>query len=97
MLATSTLPEEHVTFQRIAHEVSVSPSTVRADFAQVGYDQLRCAALAMPAPSIRRQPVCENARLAAQAMLELIAGKVGEIAAPPHELVVPESTRRVSR
>lgn len=63
----------------------------------VGYDDLPNSTYSMPPLTTVRQPVYDMGKLAAQAMLKLIAGEAAEIAAPPLELVVRESTRRVRR
>lgn len=65
------------------------------DISLVGYDDLPNSTYLMPPLTTVRQPVYEIGRLAAQAMLKLIAGEAAEIAAPPLELVIRESTRRV--
>jgi LacI family transcriptional regulator len=70
---------------------------VPEDISLVGYDDLPNSTYSMPPLTTVRQPVYEIGRLAAQAMLRLIAGGAGDIAAPPLELVVRESTRRVRR
>jgi LacI family transcriptional regulator len=70
---------------------------VPEDISLVGYDDLPNSTYSMPPLTTVRQPVYEIGRLAAQAMLKLIAGDVAEIAAPPLELVVRESTRRLRR
>lgn len=63
----------------------------------VGYDDLPNSTYSMPPLTTVRQPVYELGKLAAQAMLKLIAGEAPDIAAPPLELVIRESTRRVRR
>ena len=67
------------------------------DISLVGYDDLPNSTYSMPPLTTVRQPVYDIGRLAAQAMLGLIAGEAAEIAAPPLELVVRESTRRLRR
>jgi LacI family transcriptional regulator len=70
---------------------------VPEDISLVGYDDLPNSTYSMPPLTTVRQPVYEIGRLAALAMLRLIAGEAADIAAPPLELVVRESTRRVRR
>ena len=70
---------------------------VPEDISLVGYDDLPNSTYSMPPLTTVRQPVYEIGRLAAQAMLKLIAGEAADIAAPPLELVVRESTRRIRR
>jgi LacI family transcriptional regulator len=70
---------------------------VPEDISLVGYDDLPNSTYSMPPLTTVRQPVYEIGKLAAQAMLKLIAGEAADIAAPPLELVVRESTRRVRR
>lgn len=67
------------------------------DISLVGYDDLPNSTYSMPPLTTVRQPVYEIGKLAAQAVLKLIAGEAADIAAPPLELVVRESTRRVRR
>ena len=68
---------------------------VPEEISLVGYDDLPNSIYSMPPLTTVRQPVYEIGRLAAQAMLDLIAGRVARVAAPPLELVVRESTRRL--
>jgi len=70
---------------------------VPEDISLVGYDDLPNSTYSMPPLTTVRQPVYEIGRLAANAMLKLIAGEAANIAAPPLELVVRESTRRLRR
>lgn len=70
---------------------------VPEDISLVGYDDLPNSTYSMPPLTTVRQPVYEIGKLAAQAMLKLIAGEAADIAAPPLELVVRESTRRIRR
>ena len=70
---------------------------VPEEISLVGYDDLPNSTYSMPPLTTVRQPVYEIGKLAAQAMLKLIAGESADIAAPPLELVVRESTRRVRR
>ena len=70
---------------------------VPEDISLVGYDDLPNSTYSMPPLTTVRQPVYDIGRLAALAMLKLIAGEAADIAAPPLELVVRESTRRVRR
>ncbi len=52
------------------------------DISLVGYDDLPNSTYSMPPLTTVRQPVYEIGRLAAQAMLKLIAGEAADIAAP---------------
>lgn len=70
---------------------------VPEDISLVGYDDLPHSTYSMPPLTTVRQPVYDIGRLAAQAMLRLIAGESANIAAPPLELIIRESTRRVRR
>jgi LacI family transcriptional regulator len=70
---------------------------VPEDISLVGYDDLPNSIYTMPPLTTVRQPVYEIGKLAAQAMLKLIAGEAVTIAPPPVELVVRESTRRLRR
>lgn len=70
---------------------------VPEDISLVGYDDLPNSTYSMPPLTTVRQPVYEIGKLAAQAMLKLIAGEAAQISAPPLELVVRESTRRIRR
>ncbi len=70
---------------------------VPEEISLVGYDDLPNSTYSMPPLTTVRQPVYEIGKLAAQAMLRLIAGETVDIAAPPLELVIRESTRRVRR
>lgn len=67
------------------------------DISLVGFDDLPNSTYSMPPLTTVRQPVYDIGRLAAQAMLDLIAGAAADIAAPRLELVVRESTRRLRR
>jgi LacI family transcriptional regulator len=70
---------------------------VPEDISLVGYDDLPNSTYSMPPLTTVRQPVYDIGKLAAQAMLKLIAGEAADIAPPQLELVVRESTRRVRR
>ena len=70
---------------------------VPEDISLVGYDDLPNSTYSMPPLTTVRQPVYEIGKLAAQAMLQLIAGEAADIAVPPLEVVVRESTRRLRR
>jgi LacI family transcriptional regulator len=70
---------------------------VPEDISLVGYDDLPNSTYSMPPLTTVRQPVYDIGKLAAQAMLKLIAGDTADITAPPLELVVRESTRRLRR
>jgi LacI family transcriptional regulator len=67
------------------------------DISLVGFDDLPNSTYSMPPLTTVRQPVYEIGRLAAHAMLKLLAGEEVDVAAPSLELVVRESTRRVRR
>lgn len=67
------------------------------DMSLVGFDDLPNSSYSMPPLTTVRQPVYEIGRMAAQAMLRLIAGEAVGASAPPLELVVRESTRRLRR
>lgn len=67
------------------------------DISLIGFDDLPNSTYSMPPLTTVRQPVYDIGRLAALAMLKLIAGETADIAAPPLELVVRESTRRLRR
>jgi LacI family transcriptional regulator len=67
------------------------------DISLVGFDDLPSSTYSMPPLTTVRQPVYEIGRLAARAMLKLLAGEPADVAAPPLELVVRESTRRIRR
>lgn len=67
------------------------------DISLVGFDDLPNSTYSMPPLTTVRQPVYEIGRMAAQAMLRLIAGEAVALSAPPLELVVRESTRRLRR
>lgn len=66
---------------------------VPADISLVGYDDLAGASYAVPPLTTVRQSGFEIGRLAAAAMLDLIAGRKPRPALPPPQLVVRESTR----
>ncbi|MFL6659980.1 MAG: LacI family DNA-binding transcriptional regulator [Massilia sp.] len=70
---------------------------VPEDISLVGFDDLPNSTYSMPPLTTVRQPVYDIGRMAARAMLTLIDGEAADIAAPPLELVVRESTRRVRR
>ena len=70
---------------------------VPEEISLVGYDDLPKSTYSMPPLTTVRQPVYEMGKLAAQAMLKLIAGEAVELSAPPLEFVVRESTRRIRR
>ncbi|SHH47069.1 LacI family DNA-binding transcriptional regulator [Massilia sp. CF038] len=67
------------------------------DISLIGFDDLPNSTYSMPPLTTVRQPVYDIGRLAAVAILKLIAGETADIAAPPLELVVRESTRRLRR
>lgn len=70
---------------------------VPEDVSLVGFDDLPNSACTMPPLTTMRQPVYETGRLAAQAILRMIAGEAVTLEAPPLALVVRESTMRVRR
>jgi LacI family transcriptional regulator len=67
------------------------------DISLVGFDDLVHSMYLMPPLTTVKQPVYEIGKLAAQAMLRLIAGETMTVTAPPLEVVVRESTRRLRR
>lgn len=70
---------------------------VPEEISLVGYDDFPNSTYSMPPLTTVRQPVYEIGKLAGLAILKLIAGDAADIAAPPLELVVRESTRRLRR
>jgi LacI family transcriptional regulator len=65
------------------------------DISLVGFDDLASAVYAIPPLSTVHQPGYELGRLAASAMLQLLAGAKPAVEVPMPRFVVRESTRRV--
>lgn len=65
------------------------------DVSIVGVDDLPGAAYATPPMTTVRQPIYEIGLAAASALLTLLGHPVPEVAVPPLELVVRETTRRI--
>lgn len=65
------------------------------DVSLVGFDDLASALYSIPPLTTVRQPVRELGRLAAQAMLELLAGRPPQMAVPQPIVIERESTRRM--
>ena len=65
------------------------------DVSIVGFDDLPTSQYAIPPLTSVQQPAYELGRLAAQAMLQLLAGTKPAIDMPPPRLVARESSRRV--
>lgn len=65
------------------------------DISIVGVDDLPAAAFATPPLTTVRQPIYEMGRHAAAALLEALRHRVNEVAVPPLELVIRETTRRI--
>ena len=65
---------------RVPHDVSL-----------VGFDDLAGAVYSVPPLSTVHQPVYELGRLAAQALLQLLAGATPTLAMPPPKLMMRES------
>jgi LacI family transcriptional regulator len=61
----------------------------------VGFDDVATSSYTVPPLSSIHQPVYELGRLAATAMLDLLAGRPPEVALPAPHMVVRESTRRL--
>ena len=108
VLAMNYLLESGITFSAVFATNDQSAYGVRLalyrrnirvpeDISLVGYDDLPNSTYCMPPLTTVRQPVYEIGRLAARAVLKLIAGEAADIVAPPLELVLRESTRRVRR
>jgi LacI family transcriptional regulator len=66
---------------------------VPADVSLVGFDDLLVSVYAIPPLSTVHHPVHELGQLAAQAMLQLLAGETPTLALPAPRLIVRESTR----
>ena len=65
------------------------------DVSVVGFDDLPNTMYAIPPMSTVRQPAYEMGRLAASAMLQLLAGKQPEADVPAPQLIARESSRRL--
>lgn len=70
---------------------------VPQDVSVVGYDDLPGSLYAVPPLTSVHQPVQELGRLAATALLDLLAGRVPAVEMPPPVLAARESTRDVRR
>ena len=68
---------------------------VPEDVSLVGFDDLPTSLYAIPPMSTVHQPAYEMGRLAASAMLQLLAGTVPSIEVPPPRLIARESSRRL--
>lgn len=68
---------------------------VPQDVSVVGFDDLASAVYSIPPLTTVHHPVYELGQLAAQAMLQLLAGEVPALALPVPRLVVRESTREL--
>lgn len=66
------------------------------DVSLVGFDDVASALYAIPPLTTVHQPVRELGRLAAQAILDLLAGRRPQLAVPRPRLIVRESTRAVA-
>lgn len=67
------------------------------DISIVGFDDLPTSLYALPPLSTVHQPAYELGRLAAAAMLQLIAGQKPTVTLPPPRLIARESDRRLQR
>ena len=65
------------------------------DISLVGFDDLPTSVYAIPPLSTVHQPAYELGRLAAAAMLQLLAGQQPTVAMPAPNLVLRESSRRL--
>jgi LacI family transcriptional regulator len=68
---------------------------VPEDVSLVGFDDLPTSMYALPPMSTVHQPAYELGRLAATAMLQLLAGTVPTVSVPVPRLIARESTRRL--
>ena len=68
---------------------------VPEDVSLVGFDDLPTSVYAIPPLSTVHQPAYELGRLAAAAMLQLLAGKIPDAEMPAPRLMARESTRRL--
>lgn len=66
---------------------------VPQDVSLVGFDDLPVSAFMMPPLTTVRQPARDIGRIAVQGMLALIEGRTPDLAAPPLQLIVRESTQ----
>ncbi len=69
---------------------------VPQDVSLVGFDDLASAVYTLPPLTTVHHPVGELGQLAAQAVLQLLAGETPTLALPPPRLVVRDSTREPS-
>ncbi len=67
---------------------------VPEDVSLVGFDDLPTSVYAIPPLSTVQQPAYDLGRLAATAMLQLLAGEVPQVVMPAPQLVSRESSRR---
>ncbi|MGM9488138.1 LacI family DNA-binding transcriptional regulator [Ideonella sp. YS5] len=65
------------------------------DVSLIGFDDLPSSAYTVPPLTSVRQPIYDLGRLAAAAMLELLAGRSPTVLLPPPRLVVRESTAAI--
>ena len=68
---------------------------VPEDVSLVGFDDLPSSLYAIPPLSTVHQPAYELGRLAAQAMLQLLAGSKPTVEMPVPRLIARESSRRL--
>ena len=68
---------------------------VPEDVSLVGFDDLAGSIYSIPPLTTVHQPGYELGRIAAEAILQLLAGSKPSMAIPPPRLVVRESTRRL--
>lgn len=68
---------------------------VPEDVSLVGFDDLPTSVYAIPPLSTVHQPAYDLGRLAASAMLQLLAGEVPNVVMPPPHLITRESSRRM--
>jgi LacI family transcriptional regulator len=61
----------------------------------IGFDDLPSSTYTVPPMTCVRQPIYELGKLAATAMLELLAGRAPDVVLPPPRLVVRESTAAI--
>jgi LacI family transcriptional regulator len=65
------------------------------DVSLVGFDDLAGANYAIPPLSTVQQPAYELGRMAAQAMLQLVAGEKPSLSMPAPRFIARESSRRL--
>ena len=65
---------------------------VPQDVSLVGFDDLPSSSFAVPPLTSVHQPICELGKAAAEAMLDLLAGREARVALPPPRMVLREST-----